>query len=149
MNDLRKRAIAGVKAGDIFEVWRTFKVSDIPEFTKMSGDNNPVHLNQKFAQMKGFDDCIHHGLHSASLVTEIGGELGLLAATMNFQFKKPVYPGDTIHCRLEIIDIDERGRTNATAILRNQNGELVLESEVVAIIPTKAEWAVVISDASA
>ena len=148
MNDLRKIAIAGVKAGDVFEVWRTFETSEIAEFTIMSGDNNPVHLNQQFARMKGFDDCIHHGLHSASLVTEVGGELGWLATKMNFQFKKPVYPGDTIHCRVEIIDLDERGRANAVAILRNQSDEVVLESEVSAIIPTQAEWDIVINDAS-
>ena len=149
MNELRKRAIAGVKAGDVFDIWRTFKAAEISEFTAMSGDNNPVHLSQAFARMKGFDGCIHHGLHTASLVTEVGGELGLLAAKMNFQFKKPVYSGDKIHCRVEIIDLDERGRANLTAILRNQHGDIVLEGDVSAIIPTQAEWGLVICEDSA
>jgi 3-hydroxybutyryl-CoA dehydratase len=76
---------------------------------------------------------------SPALLTEIGGQIGWLASGMNFRFKKPVYFGDTIECRLTISELDERNRAKADAIFKNQQNEIVIEANLTGIAPGPAE----------
>ena len=71
----------------------------------------------------------------ASLLTEIGGQIGWLAAEMNFRFKKPVFFGDTIECRLTITELDDRNRAKAKAAFKNQRDEIVIEAYLAGIVP--------------
>src|SRR5215831_566067 len=124
MSSMRDKAIAGLKAGDSFEITRTFTEQDTITFADISRDYNPVHFDRRFANLKGFPDPISHGLLVAGMVTEIGGQIGWLASGMNFRFRKPVYFGDTIVCRLSITEIDDRDRAKAEALFRNQREEI-------------------------
>jgi len=101
-----------------------------------------VHFDQRFANLKTFPDRICHGLLVASILTEIGGQIGWLASGMNFLFKKPVYFGDTIECCVTITEIDDRNRAKAEAVFRNQRGEIVIEAYLTGIIPGPPERAV-------
>lgn len=138
-SQMRKRAIEGLKAGDAFVVHRTFAEADVAEFARMSRDYNPIHFDDRFTAVKGLEGTICHGLLVASMVTEIGGQLGWLAAGMNFRFKKPIYPKETISCRLTITDIDDRGRAEAHAVYTNPKGEVVIEATLTGIVPGPAE----------
>ncbi len=135
MSHIRKRAIEGLEIGDTFSVSRTFTEQEVIRFADISRDYNPVHFDGRFAKVKNFDGCICHGLLIASLVTEIGGQIGWLASGMTFKFKKPVYFGDTIKCDFTITDIDERGRATAEAVFTNQSDIIVLESVITGIVP--------------
>ena len=73
------------------------------------------------------------------MLTEIGGQMGWLASVMNFRFKKPVYFGDTVTCKLTITDIDTRNRARALAEYHNQDGVVVLEADLEGIVPAKPE----------
>lgn len=139
MSDIRKKAIKGLEIGDCFSVSRTFTEQDMIQFADISRDYNPVHWDKRFANIKNFDDRICHGLLVASLVTEIGGQIGWLASGMNFKFKKPVYFGDTITCDFIITDIDERGRATAEMVLTNASDVVVLEGVITGIIPGDKE----------
>ena len=114
---------------------RTFREADTVAFADISRDYNPVHFDLRFAQAKGLRDRICHGLLVASLLTEIGGQIGWLASGMNFRFKKPVYFDDTIACCVTVIEIDDRNRAKAEAVLKNQQGEIVLEAFLTGIVP--------------
>jgi acyl dehydratase len=98
-----------------------------------------VHFDVRFAQVKQFQGRICHGLLAASLLTEIGGQLGWLASGMQFRFKKPVYFGDTITCGLTITELDERNRATSAAVFTNQQGEIVLETSLTGIVPGMPE----------
>jgi acyl dehydratase len=132
---MRETAIKGLKAGDSFAITRTFSEQDTLTFAEISKDYNPVHFDKRFANIKGFPDPICHGLLVAGMITEIGGQIGWLASGMNFRFRKPVYFGDTIECRLTITDIDVRDRAKAEALFRNQREEIVIEASVTGIVP--------------
>src|SRR5512138_181837 len=108
MNTIRRRAIEGVKAGDVFTVERIFTLAEVAAFTRLSKDRNPVHSDARFIEAKGFDGPICHGLLVGSLITEIGGQLAMLAAGMNFRFRRPVYPGEKVTCRVTILELDEK-----------------------------------------
>lgn len=137
--NMRKKAVEGIEIGDTFTVSRTFNEQDVAQFADMSRDYNPVHFDKRFASVKNFDGVICHGLLVASMVTEIGGQVGWLASGMTFQFRKPVYIGDTIQCDLTITAMDEKGRAEAEAIFKNEHGAVVMECILSGIVPGSQE----------
>jgi len=137
---IRRRLIEGkIAAGDSFSVTRTFTGEDVHLFSGVSNDHNPVHSNLEYAKGKAFDGLICHGLHVGSLMSEIGGQLAMLASGMNFRFRRPVYFGDTITCTLSIDEMDERSRVKCSGLFVNQDGETVIEGQLFGILPNKEE----------
>ena len=139
MTHIRKKTIEGLNVGDIFSVSRTFTENDMSLFADITRDYNPVHFDERFSKVKGFDSRICHGLLVASMITEIGGQMGCLATNMSFSFKKPVYFGDSIVCRLVISDQDDNGWFNAKAEYKNQNGTIVIEALLKGLSPDSEE----------
>ncbi len=121
MTSIRQRTIDGIKVGDEFSVSRTFTEQDMIQFANISGDYNPVHFEDRFARAKKFRGTICHGLLVGSMLTEIGGQIGVVASHMDFAFKKPVYFGDTVTCRWTFIEIDNKCRATARVEFRNQD----------------------------
>ena len=143
ISPIREKLITGVSAGDVFSVTRTFTEDDMHLFTGISHDKNPIHTNEAYAAAKGFDGLICHGLHVGSLITEIGGQLSMLAAGMNFRFRRPVYFGDTVTCTLTIDEMDDRGRVKCSAVFTNQNNETVIEGQLFGTLPNREELALI------
>jgi 3-hydroxybutyryl-CoA dehydratase len=135
MSYIRKKAIAGLQQSDSFAVSRTFTEQDTLAFADLSRDYNPVHFDHRFAKVKNFHGRICHGLLVASMLTEIGGQIGWLASGMTFRFKKPVYFGDTIECCFTITELDDRNRAKAEAVFKNQKEEIVIEAYLTGILP--------------
>jgi 3-hydroxybutyryl-CoA dehydratase len=130
MASVRMRAVNGIQVGDQFRVTRTFTEQDVIDFAETTRDYNPVHFEDRFVAIKNFRGRICHGLLVGSLLTEIGGQLGWLATEMNFRFKRPVYPGDTITCELTITKMNARGLGEAKVVFSHSDGTVVIEAEV-------------------
>jgi 3-hydroxybutyryl-CoA dehydratase len=139
MSEIREKAIAGLQVGDSFVVSRTFTEQDTMAFAEMSRDYNPVHFDERFAGAKNFRGRICHGLLVASLLTEVGGQIGWLASGMNFRFRRAVYFGETIECSFTISELDERNRAKADVVFKNRQNEVVIEAQVTGIVPGPAE----------
>jgi|SRR6266704_1361226 len=135
MSSIRQKTIAGLKRGDSFTVSRTFTERDATAFADIGRDDNPVHFDLRFAKAKNFHGPICQGLLVASLLTEIGGQIGWLASGMNFRFKKPVYFGDIIECQFTITELDDSNRAKAEVLFKNQRDETVIEACVTGIAP--------------
>lgn len=135
MKSLRKRAAEGLQAGDSFKTTRTFSEDDVALFAKISKDYNPVHFDHRFAKARNFPAPICHGLLTASLVTEIGGQIGWLASAMDFRFKGPVYVGEAMTCSWLITAVDQNGRAKAAITVAKQDGAVVMEGEIRGIVP--------------
>lgn len=142
MNAIRRRAIEGLEQGDTFEIKRTFSEADIVQFEPLSHDHNPIHSDAGYAVAKGFDGTIAQGLLTATLITGIGGQLGWLATSMSFKFKRPVYVGEELTCVWAIVRIDDRHRAKAEVIVKNSTGQAVLLAETTEVIPSEVERAV-------
>lgn len=80
-----------------------------------------------------------HGLQTASLVTEIGGQLGWLATGINFELKRSVYPGEPINCHWLIVDNDECGYAKAEARILDAQGITILEATNTGVQPGTKE----------
>jgi len=139
MSYIRRKAIEGIKVGDTFSISRTFTERDVLQFADISRDYNPVHFEKRFTNVKRLDGRICHGLLVASLITEIGGQIGWFASGMNFHFREPVYFGDTIQCDFTITAIDDRGYAKAEAVYTNQDQVTVLEGVLTGIMPGTEE----------
>ncbi|MEW6668445.1 MAG: MaoC family dehydratase [Thermodesulfobacteriota bacterium] len=135
MAGLRERAAEGLQVGDSFRTTRTFTDNDVVRFARISRDYNPVHFDARFAKARNLSAPICHGLLAASLVTEIGGQIGWLASVMNFRFKGPVYVGETITCNWGITAIDQKGRAKASVTITKDDGVTVIEAEIGGIVP--------------
>ncbi|MDD9302632.1 MAG: acyl dehydratase [Desulfobacter sp.] len=122
---LRKKAVHGLTAGDVFVITRTFTWEETEKFGDLTRDYNPVHYDKKWARAKKFDTLICHGLLVGGMVCEFGGQVGWLATGMDFKFLKLVYPGDTIECRITITQMEENGRACAEGSFFNQKEVLV------------------------
>jgi 3-hydroxybutyryl-CoA dehydratase len=135
MTSIRMKAVKGINIGDKFSVTRTFTEQDVIDFARTSHDYNPAHFDERFANAQNFKGKICHGLLIASLITEIGGQLGLLAREMSFRFRKPVYFGDTITCELTVNDINANGFVEANAVFKRSDGFVVLEAVLKGNLP--------------
>ncbi|MDP4107215.1 MAG: MaoC family dehydratase [Bacillota bacterium] len=95
---------------------RTFTITEekINQYACLSGDFNPIHLNQKEAERAGFPAPIAHGMLTMGLALEITSfftEKGLKISTYDMQFLKPVFRNDTIHI------VAEQKQKNATSYI--------------------------------
>ncbi len=139
MTHIRKKSIEGINVGDRFSISREFTEKDVHLFADMTRDYNPVHFDERFTKAKGFNGLICHGLLVASMISEIGGQIGWLASEMNFNFKKPVYFEDRIVCEMIITEIDHNGWATAKAEYKNQDGIIVMEAMLKGIVPGAKE----------
>ncbi|PJN87243.1 hotdog domain-containing protein [Bacillus sp. mrc49] len=122
-----------MKAGDIITFARTFTVSDVELFTAISGDEGIHHISPDEQGR-----LVVQGLLTATLPTKIGGEHNVLARTMNFEFLRPVFTGDTIICEVEIEKFEkqenDRMAIHAAFLCKNQNEKDVLKGDFSGII---------------
>ncbi|MFB6117796.1 dehydratase [Halosegnis sp.] len=104
-----------LEAGHVETAERTFTPEDVRTFTEVSGDRGDHHLE---TDEEG--RLLVHGLLTATLATEIGGRFTVLARTMEYSFRQPVYTGERIRCVAEFTQVDQRedGRTEVAADLR-------------------------------
>ena len=88
---------------------KTIKDLDVINFADITGDTNPVHLNQEFASKTLFEGRVIHGMLTASIIsTVIGTKLpgpGCIYVSQNLHFKAPVKVGDTITAVCKVIKI--------------------------------------------
>ena len=117
---------------------KTVTDADIVLFAGISGDVNPVHLNQEFADRTMFRGRIAHGMLTASFIsTVIGTKLpgpGCIYVSQNLKFKAPVRIGDTVNARVTVTLVDEvRGRI-AVETTCTVGNIVVIAGEVVLMV---------------
>lgn len=123
---------------------RTVSESDIVQYAGISGDFNPIHIDQEYARKTRFGQRIAHGLLTTSNISRmLGMHLpgpGSVYVSQNIEFVKPVFIGDTITTTAEIIEIiQEKGLIRLSTECHKQEGTLVLTGEAVMLMPRKGE----------
>ena len=124
-----REAFDALQVGQTFTFRRTFTEGDVALFCGVTGDYNPYHIDQTFAESNWFGRRNIPGLLTSSMITHIGGLIGFLATEMHFEYLQSVYIGDTITCTVTFQEKDEEKRLiYATASLVNQDGVEVLKA---------------------
>jgi 3-hydroxybutyryl-CoA dehydratase len=118
---------------------KTLSETDIYSFAGITGDLNPVHVNEEYAKTTKFGKRIAHGLLSASLICmPLGMYLpgpGTIQISQYLEFLKPVYINDTITVLLEVIEILEKGRVKIRTLLTNQHHDIVIDGYAIVLPP--------------
>lgn len=120
---------------------KTVTDADVVLFAGITGDSNPVHLDQEFAKKTLFEGRIAHGMLTASFIsTVLGTKLpgpGCIYVSQNLKFKAPVRIGDTVRARATITAIDqERGRVIVETVCR-VGDTVVIEGEAELLVPRR------------
>ena len=119
---------------------RTTTITDemIRAFAELTGDSNPVHLDDAYAAGTRFGRRIAHGmiaagLISATLADDLPGP-GTVYISQTLQFKAPVYPGDIITTTVEVKSLrPDKPIATLVTTCKNQDDVLVLEGEAVVL----------------
>lgn len=102
--------IEGIKIGMTVSYSQTITDADVKMFAGISGDRNPIHLDEEYALNSRYKKRIAHGLITASFFsalfgTKIPGE-GCVYVSQTLNFKRPVYIGDTVTAIIEVLRVD-------------------------------------------
>ena len=120
---------------------RTQTITDemIRTFAALTGDSNPVHLDDAFAATTRFGRRIAHGMLAASLISAaLANDLpgpGTVYLSQSIQFKAPVFPGDTITAIIEVKSIrNDKPIAILTTICVNQENVTIIEGEAAVLM---------------
>lgn len=119
---------------------RIISESDVTKFIELTGDNNPVHLDDQAAKAQGFKSKIAHGLLSTSfistiLATKFPGP-GAIYLGQNIKFHAPVYLNEEINYELEVIaQKDNKPILTIRTNIFNQKAELLVSGEATIRVP--------------
>jgi 3-hydroxybutyryl-CoA dehydratase len=128
------RTIDELNLGDKAEFTKTISESDVYLYAGVTGDFNPAHINQPYAEKTFFKTRIVHGMLVAGFISTIlGTQLpgpGTIYIRQTLKFNAPVHFGDTITASVEVDEIvSDKNRIRLKTVCKNQNDEIVLDGE--------------------
>ena len=141
--ELTGKSIGELKVGDSAEWSRTVTEDDIKLFAEATGDFNPVHLDQTYAEKTFFKGRIAHGLLSLGYISTVLGNIlpghGTIYISQEVKFLAPVRIGDTITAKVEVMELLlEKNRVKFRTICLNQEGKIVLDGAAW-VMPPRGE----------
>jgi len=121
----------GVEIGESASILKAFSEKDVEDFAKITGDSNPLHLDEKFAKDTIFGKRIVHGMLTGGLISAVigtkFGPCGGIYLSQEMRFCKPVYIGDKVTVICTVLEkIHEKNQIIFSTIAINQYGEEVL-----------------------
>ncbi|MEH6497890.1 MAG: MaoC family dehydratase [Pseudoalteromonas distincta] len=141
MSKLENRTYDEIQVGDKAEVSHTVTERDLILFAEVSGDVNPVHLDEDFAAATPFKGRIAHGMFSGALISaaiacEMPGP-GTIYIGQEMSFLRPVRLGDEIRIELEVIEKLPKNRARIATRVFNQDGKQVVDGVATVMVPTE------------
>lgn len=138
---MQGKTIGQLSIGEQASFSKTISESDIYNFAGVTGDMNPMHINQEYAATTSFGKRIAHGILAVGFISNVLGTqlpgTGVIYLEQKVKFLKPVAIGDTVTATVEVTKIDESKnlvwlRTYCT----NQKKETVVDGEAL-MMPKK------------
>lgn len=131
-----------LRVGQSSTLVRRVTQADILAFAAVSGDNNPAHLDEAYANASMFRGVIAHGMWGGALIsTVLGTQLpgpGTIYMGQNLRFMRPVRVGDTLSVTLTVTSKDEaKKRVELDCQVLNQRQEAVITGSALVLAPTE------------
>src|SRR5690606_1819598 len=121
---------------------KTVTDADITLYAGVSGDTNPVHIDDEYAATTPFKGRIAHGMLTASFISAVLGTIlpgpGAIYLSQSLRFKAPVRPGDTARATVRVTAIDAARRRVTLETLCTVAGKAVVEGEALVMVPSRA-----------
>ena len=111
---------------------KTFTDDDVQRFIEITGDRNPLHVDEEFAKTTRFGRRVIHGMLTASILSTMVGMFipgtGAIYRSQTIRFLLPVHAGDTVTAHFVVQSIDrEKHRLTIESWIENEAGERVLD----------------------
>ena len=128
-----------LKIGDSFSTSREVTDELIRKFAEVSGDYNPLHLDEEFAKTTRFGRRIAHGMLSGAFISAVLGyefkERKIVYLSQTMRFTAPVFIGDTVTATATVTNIrEDKGIVTLETICTNQKGETLVKGEAAVMI---------------
>lgn len=127
-----------IRVGDTAELSKTITDEDVRTFADLTGDHNPVHLDEDYASQTRFKRRVAHGMLTASLISsalanKLPGE-GTVYLSQSLKFVAPVYLDDTVTARVTVTDVrEDKPIAMLETVCLNQRGETLVKGEAVVL----------------
>ena len=138
MSEFEGYAITELEVGQTAEISRLVDDAAVAKFAEVSGDFNPLHMDEAYAARSPFRGRIAHGALVASFIScVLGNHLpgpGAVFAGMTMRFERPVRIGDTVICRATVTEIDVKARRVKLACVCEVDGQTCMEADAEVIV---------------
>jgi 3-hydroxybutyryl-CoA dehydratase len=135
-------AIDALKPGMSATYERTVTVADIDAFAAVSGDHNPVHLDDAYAKTTMFKGRIAHGMLGASFIsTAIASKLpgpGSVYLAQSLSFKAPVRPGDKVETVITVAEVIAKKKRVVLKTQCRVGATVVIDGEATVMVTSKS-----------
>ena len=140
---MKGKTIHEIKVGDTAEFTKTITEADVVLFAGITGDFNPAHVNQVWAEGTRFQGRIAHGMLSVGMLSATLGMYlpgpGTIYLSQELRFLAPVHIGDTITARVEVQELaKEKNRVRLRTTCQNQDGTVVVDGAAWVMPPNSA-----------
>lgn len=127
-----------IRVGDTASLTRTLSDDDIARFAQLTGDTNPVHLDDAVAARTRFGGRVAHGMLAAGLVSAVIGTRlpgpGAIYLGQDLRFRDAVRPGDTLVATVTVEGVrPDKPILTLRTVCTNQRGATVLEGQAVVL----------------
>ena len=131
-----------MKLGDSAEITKKIEQADVDAFADLTGDHNPVHVDEEFAKTTRFGRRIAHGMLTASLISSVLANklpgAGSVYLGQTLKFVAPVFPGDEITARVTVKEIrDDKPVVKLETVCLTQRDEIVIRGEATVLATDK------------
>jgi acyl dehydratase len=128
-----------LKIGDKFSTERLVTDELIRKFADVSGDHNPIHLDEEVAKKTRFGQRIAHGMLSGAFISAVLGhelrERSIVYLSQTLKFTAPVFIGDTVTATATVTNIrEDKPIVTLETICTNQKGEVLVKGEAAVMI---------------
>ena len=141
MEELRGKYLDEISEGMTAVFSKTVTEADIVLFAGVSGDTNPVHLDEEYAKPTMFKGRIAHGMLTAGFISAVFGTKlpgpGCIYMSQSLKFKAPVRAGDTVVARVTATTVDREKARVTFATTCKVKDAVVLEGEAMLMVPRR------------
>jgi 3-hydroxybutyryl-CoA dehydratase len=130
-----------LSVGQTAERTHVVGAADIEAFAAVSGDHNPVHMDEAFARTTAFGGRIAHGMLSAAYISAVlGNDLpgpGAIYLSQSLRFRRPVKIGDPVVAKVTVKALDAAKGHATLETLCLVNGKTVVDGEALIMVPRR------------
>jgi len=129
-----------IKVSDSASMTKTFSDEDVRSFAEISGDKNPIHVDDEFAAQTSFKQRLVHGILTSGMISALlGMELpgpGCIYIQQILNFRAPVFIGDTITATVKVIKVrEDKPIITLETICEKTDGTVVIDGQAVLRAP--------------
>jgi len=126
--------------GSTTSITKIVKQVDVEMFAQITGDKNPIHMDDEYAKNSQFGRRIAHGLLVSGYISAVLGTIlpgpGSIYLSQTISFKSPVYIGDEITATVTVIDIrEDKPIVTLKTFCKNQENNIVVDGEAKLLCP--------------